>query len=334
MLRKTQLPLDLTVNLLKAAGEHTRLRLLALLSHSDLTVSDLIEILGQSQPRISRHLKLLSEAGLLERYQEGAWAYFRGVEEGAPAAFVTSLLSHMSDTDPQLARDLERLETVRSRRAAQAAEYFSANAASWNTIRTLHVDESQVEDAILKMLGKATVHSLLDLGTGTGRILELLRPLYDKAVGIDASREMLAVARANLDKANIHSAQIRQGDLMNLPTPQGAYDLVTVHQVLHYLDDPARAIREAAKALRPQGRMLIVDFAPHTLEFLRDSHAHLRLGFPAEQVSNWMEAAGLEVLETVKLAATSSEKEKSLVVTLWLAKNPNMLLAGNVGKGV
>lgn len=327
MLRKTQLPLDLTVNLLKAAGEHTRLRLLALLSYSDLTVSDLIDILGQSQPRISRHLKLLSEAGLLERYQEGAWAYFRAVDDGAPAEFVASLLTHMSENDPQLARDQERLETVRARRSAQAAEYFAANAADWNAIRSLHIDESKVEHAILAMIGDAPFQALLDLGTGTGRILELFKGQYAKAVGLDASREMLAIARSTLDKAGISNVQIRQGDLMNLPAMSEAFDLITVHQVLHYLEDPGGAIREAAKALKPGGRLLIVDFAPHELEFLRDKHAHLRLGFPIEQVANWLEAAGLEVEKTQKLTTRQSDSEKSLVVTLWLAKNNNMLMA-------
>lgn len=327
MLRKTQLPLDLTVNLLKAAGEHTRLRLLSLLSHSDLTVSDLIDILGQSQPRISRHLKLLSEAGLLERYQEGAWAYFRTVEDGAPAEFAASMLAHMSGNDPQLVRDLERLETVRARRSAKAAEYFAANAASWNAIRSLHVDESQVEDAILGLVGKKPLQAVLDLGTGTGRILELLGDLYTRGVGIDASREMLAIARETMEKAEITHAQMRQGDLMNLPTPEGAFDLVTIHQVLHYLEDPASAIREAAKALRAGGRMLIVDFAPHELEFLRTNHAHLRLGFPTEQVSSWLESAGLEVVESLRLKPKNADQKNSLVVSLWLARNPNMLVA-------
>jgi ArsR family transcriptional regulator len=321
MLSKTQLPLDLTVNLLKAAGEHTRLRLLALLSHSDLTVSDLIDILGQSQPRISRHLKLLSEAGLLERYQEGAWAYFRATEEGVPAGFIASLLAHMNPHDPQLARDLERLETVRARRSAKASRYFSENAESWNVIRSHHVDESKVEEAILELLGEARFNAMLDIGTGTGRMLELLSEHFSRGVGIDASREMLAVARSNLDKVGLSRVQVRQGDMLNLPTPPEAFDLITIHQVLHYLDDPAKAIIEAAKGLVPGGRLLVVDFAPHELEFLRDEHAHLRLGFPMEQVSGWLESAGLEVAQTRKLAARGGSA-KSLVVSLWLAQNP------------
>lgn len=327
MLRKTQLPLDMTVNLLKTAGEHTRLRLLALLSRNDLTVSDLIEILGQSQPRISRHLRLLAEAGLLERYQEGAWAYFRATEDGAPAEFVASLLAHMSENDPQIVRDLQRLETVRAKRAEKASAYFSSNAEEWSAIRSLHVDEKKIESAMLKLVGRGKFQTHLDLGTGTGRLLQLFSDHAVRSVGIDASRDMLAVARANLEEAGLSRIQVRQGDILNLPTPEGQYDLVTIHQVLHYLDDPQRAVREAAKALRPGGRLLIVDFAPHGLEFLREDHAHLRLGFPAEQVSGWLEAAGLEVLDCQKLAAKDTPARDSLTVTLWLARNPDLLVA-------
>lgn len=329
MLSKSQLPLDQTVNLLRAAGEHTRLRLLALLSRGDLTVTDLIEILGQSQPRISRHLKLLADAGLLERYQEGAWAYFRTVEDGESSEFAKSLLSHMSEHDVQLMRDFERLEEVRARRASMAANYFSENAAGWDTIRSLHIDESKVEAAMLAMIGSAPFQSMLDLGTGTGRMLELFQPLYARATGIDTSREMLSIARSNLEKQNITNAQVRLGNLLNLPSQEKSFDLVTIHQVLHYLDDPQAAVKQAVKALSPGGRLLIADFAPHGLEFLRDEHAHIRLGFSSEQIGTWLESLGLEVLKVQKLEpkGLKSQKDKSLVVTLWLARDQSIQIA-------
>lgn len=330
MLKPTTLSLEENVELLRAAGEHTRLRLLALLSAGDLTVTDLIEILGQSQPRISRHLKLLGEAGLLERYQEGAWAYFRLVEEGAVAKFASTLISHLDPADPQVARDRERLEAVRSRRAEQAANYFAENAESWDAIRSLHLDESKVEKAMLEMVGNAPVQAMLDLGTGTGRLLELFDPVYVRAVGVDASRDMLSVARANLDKAGLSRVQVRQGDIYLLPTPEGQFDLVTLHQVLHYLDDPASAIREAARALVPGGRLLIADFAPHSLEFLRDEHRHLRLGFSHEQINGWLEEAGLETVEVRDLAPEGKsvqDRQDRLTVTLWLARDPRRLMA-------
>lgn len=329
MLNKSQLPLDQTVNLLRAAGEHTRLRLLALLSHGDLTVTDLIEILGQSQPRVSRHLKLLSDAGLLERYQEGAWAFFRAVEDGESADFIKSLLSHTSEHDVQLMRDFERLQAVRAKRAAFAADYFSKNADAWGKIRSLYVDQSKVEQAMLDLIGKTPFQAMLDLGTGTGEALQLFSDLYIKAVGVDTSREMLSVARANLDDAKLSKVQVRHGDFFNLPTPENAFDLVTIHQVLHYLDDPQAALRSAAKSLAPGGRLLIVDFAPHGLEFLRDEHAHIRLGFPTEQMSGWIEDCGLEVRKVQKLEpnGSTSKNDQSLTVTLWLAQDQRIQIA-------
>ena len=324
MLTRPKLALDETVNLLRAAGEQTRLRLLLLLSAADLTVTDLIEILGQSQPRISRHLRLLTEAGLLERYQEGAWAFFRAAEEGLAARMVNDLLNGVDAGDPQLARDRERLEAVRKRRSEQAASYFAENAAAWDELRSLHVDESRVEAAMRAMVGERPIQAMLDLGTGTGRLLELFAPIYQRAVGVDASREMLQVARANLDRAELSRVQVRQGDLYHLPTPGGHFDLATLHQVLHFLDDPAAAVREAARALTPGGRLLIADFAPHALDFLRDEHQHRRLGFSHDQVRGWLEEAGLDLLDVKDLHPGAGGK---LTVTLWLARDRRMLVA-------
>ena len=326
MLTRTALALDDAVNLLRAAGELTRLRLLSLLSASDLTVTDLVDILGQSQPRISRHLRLLTEAGLLERYQEGAWAYFRAVDDGTASRLIGDVLAVLDRDDPQLARDRQRLEGVRSKRAEQAANYFSQNASAWNELRSLHVEESRVEAAMLKLAGSKPIQSMLDLGTGTGRMLELFAPLYVRASGVDASREMLAVARANLDRSGLSRVQVRQGDIYLLPTPANHFDLVTLHQVLHFLDDPAAAVREAARALAPGGRLLIADFAPHELEFLRDAHLHRRLGFSHSLVRGWLEDCGLEVERIVDLAPQAGGK---LTVTLWLARDRRMLMAGS-----
>jgi ArsR family transcriptional regulator len=324
MLTRATASLDDTVNLLRAAGEHTRLRLLSLLSASDLTVTDLIDILGQSQPRISRHLRLLTEAGLLERYQEGAWAYFRAADEGTPSRLIGDILSAIDAADPQLARDRERLDAVRKRRADEALDYFSRNAAAWDEQRKLHVEEARVEAAMLDLVGKRPVQAMLDLGTGTGRLLELFAPVYVRATGVDASREMLAVARANLDRAGLSRVPVRQGDIYMLPTPAGHFDLVTLHQVLHFLDDPAAAVREAARALAPGGRLLVADFAPHELEFLREQHQHRRLGFSHEQIAGWLADCGLEVERIVDL---SPQKGGKLTVTLWLAKDRRILMA-------
>ena len=321
MLEKSPLTLDQTVSLLRAAGEPTRLRLLILLSQSDLAVSDLTEILGQSQPRISRHLKLLSEAGLLERYQEGAWAYFRLTDQGIGSGIVNSVIRQVNPEDPQTIRDNDRLSAVRERLAERAAEYFSLNAKQWDKIRSLHVDEEKVEAAMLDMVGNDSFESMLDLGTGTGRILELFSHLYQKGTGIDASRDMLSLARSRLDSASLSRVQTRQGDLYILPTQANTFDLVTIHQVLHFLDDPSGAVREAAKAVAAGGRLLIVDFAPHSLEFLQSEHAHRWLGFSDKQIGSWLNTSGLKLLEARHLEPETSSRQRGdqLTVSLWLA---------------
>jgi ubiquinone/menaquinone biosynthesis C-methylase UbiE len=309
---------------LKAAGEETRLRILALLSEAELTVSDLTDILRQSQPRISRHLKLLAEAGLVGRFREGAWAFFRLAEHGQAALAVRALIAGLDERDPVIARDRERLAEVRAARAAAAQAYFKEHAAEWDRIRELHAADEAVEAEIRAALAERPFRSLLDLGTGTGRMLELLGPDLERGLGIDLSLDMLSLARARLDRAGLRHCSVRQGDIYDLPLPRDSFDVVIVHQVLHFLDDGARAIREAARVLRPQGRLLVIDFAPHDLEFLREEHAHRRLGFAPETVAQWMEQAGLEVVSHRNLAPGHDGK---IAVSLWLARDPRFVLA-------
>ncbi|MGN6551761.1 MAG: ArsR/SmtB family transcription factor [Pararhizobium sp.] len=335
MLDKARLDLESVVETLKAAGENTRMRLLALLSAGDLTVTDLTEILGQSQPRISRHLKLLREAGLVERYQEGAWAYFRLTGEGPRASLSRLVVDATSKSDPVLARDGERLAGVKQARAEKAQAYFSRNARSWDQLRTLHIPEEKVEAKLKELIGAQPFDSMLDLGTGTGRILQLFEGIYRRAIGIDASRDMLTVARANLDKAGITRASVRHGDIFNLPLDRNSFDLVTIHQVLHFVEDPAAAIAEAARMLRPAGRLAIIDFAPHDLEHLRADHAHVRLGFSHESIAGWLGDCELDV-ETVVDLAPDARSGETLTVTIWLARDRRLLIADapQAAKGV
>lgn len=316
--------LNRMVDTLKAAGESSRFRILVLLSRGDLTVSDLTSILNQSQPRVSRHLKLLLEAGLIGRYQEGSWAFFRLSDNDVAREFALGLVGRVDPADPLVLRDMERLEAVKRKNRERAAEYFSANAAQWDQLRALHVPDDAVEAALVKLVGKTPFQAMLDLGTGTGRLLEIFAPLYRRGVGLDMSREMLSVARANLDKAGVQHAQVRQGDIYAPPVDRDAYDLVTIHQVLHYLDNPGVAIAEAAKALRPAGRLVIVDFAPHDFEFLREEQAHVRLGFTDRQIADWMKEAGLEQEETVTFEPADSG---GLTVKLWSGRDRRILLA-------
>ncbi len=319
------MPLALFVDRLKSAAELTRLRILLLLSRGDLTVSDITGILGQSQPRVSRHMKLLQEAGLISRHQEGAWALFRLSDSGSAGELVRDLCARIDLSDPVVERDLARLAAVKAERQRRAADYFSRSAARWDELRKLHVDEATVEAAVRSLVGDKPVHALLDIGTGTGRMLEMLAPLYRHGIGIDTNRDMLNVARANLDRAGIGHAHVSYGDAFSLPVGRDEYDLVIIHQVLHYLDEPDAVIGEAARALRPGGRLLIVDFAPHDLEFLRTEHAHQRLGFSTAAISGWARDCGLEFVTARELAPAGGENR--LAVTLWLARDPRILIA-------
>jgi ArsR family transcriptional regulator len=301
---------------LKAAAEPTRLRLLALLEYNELTVSELTQILGQSQPRVSRHLKLMAEAGLVERFSEGTWAFYRVADQALGRTLVRAIVDLIVEEDPVLARDLERLEQVKAARAEAAAAYFSDNAANWDSIRSLYMPEAEVEKVVLELLGGEPIGKLLDIGTGTGRMLSIFAPQIERGLGVDMNREMLTVARANLAQAQIQNCQVRQGDMYHLGVPSADFDVAVFHQVLHFAEDPAEAVQEAARVLRPDGRLLIVDFAPHQLEFLRTEHAHRRLGFGDEEVDAMCRAAGFTEVSVRHLVGGE------LTVTIWLATRP------------
>lgn len=307
-----------TLDALRAVGESTRLRLVALLRHGELTVTDLTDICGQSQPRISRHLKLLVEAGVVDRHREGTWVYFSLVANGPLRALVDDVLRSIDQLDVTLAADLDRLASVRRRRSDAAQEHFANIAADWDRVRSLHASDATVEAAVAAAADDVPFRSLLDIGTGTGRMLQLLAQHVDRAVGLDSSHSMLAVARANLDRADIRNVELRQGDAYTPPFEPASFDLVVLHQVLHFLDDPARAVSEAARLVAPGGRILIVDFAPHTLTFLQTEHAHRRLGFRSEVVAEWLAAAGVNVT-SIDLIAPPAHAQ--LTVALWLAAN-------------
>ena len=310
--------MDRLVAMLRAAGDPTRLRLLLLLRQAELTVSELIEIVGQSQPRVSRHLKLLGEAGLLERFKEGSWVFYRAADRGKGAELGAALTAL---ADPNLGQaDTARLVHVRQARAAAAAAYFKANAPEWERIRALHAPEKDVEAAIVRRLTTRPIQNLLDAGTGTGRMLELLAPHARRAVGVDVSPEMLSIARDRLLRENLKNAQVRLADTYRLPFGGEAdmFDAILFHQVLHYLDDPGAAVTEAARVMAPGGRLLIADFAPHALEFLRDDYAHRRLGFSDREVEGWFAHAGLKTGEIETIAPPAAAAEK-LTVKLWFA---------------
>jgi ArsR family transcriptional regulator len=310
---------DQVVEALRAAGEPTRLRILALLAHEELAVLELSRVLVQSQPRVSRHLKLLADAGLVERFPDGAWVFYRLASREPARALVDQALTMISPDDATTRHDFERLKTVSAERAAQAADYFAQNAERWDEIRSLYTSESAVEAAILAAAGEGPFERLVDLGAGTGRMLTLLGARARRSAGLDLSRQMLNIARGNVAHAGLSGCELRHGDILDTGLDDGTADLVVVHQVLHYLGEPAAAVAEAARLVAPEGRLIIVDFAPHDLEFLRAEHRHRRLGFLDEEMERWLTAAGLGEVSATALPPPAGG---GLTVKVWSAQRP------------
>jgi ArsR family transcriptional regulator len=287
------------------------LRIVALLRVMELSVGELAQVLGQSQPRVSRHLKILADAGVLERRKEGSWVFLTLVDrERVEPLF--ALVDKWADpaTEALFGSDAVRTESIRAERAEAASRYFTGHAEVWDQIRSLHVAESEVERAIDKALGRRPLGRLVDVGTGTGRMIELFGPRASQAIGIDRSSEMLRLARVKLEAAGI-SSSLRQGDMYALPLGDHSADSIIIHQVLHYAHSPAKAIAEASRVLAPGGTLLVVDFASHEREELRERDAHIRLGFEDEVMSGWFTSAGLDIDHVQHLEGGE------LTVTLW-----------------
>ncbi|MFN0218175.1 MAG: ArsR/SmtB family transcription factor [Hyphomicrobium sp.] len=320
MTTSADLTLDDLVTALKAAAEPTRLRILLLLGASELNVKDLTLILGQSQPRISRHLKLLSEAKLIERFRDGSWVYFHISDRFPGGRLALRLIAEVDAADPMVQRDRERADALKRERESGVQSFFEKHAADWDRIRALHIAEQDVEAAMRDAMGPGPFRFFVDLGTGTGRTLELFADRYQRGVGIDVNQAMLAYARAKLTRNGCAHAQVRHGDMYALALADRQADAVVMHQVLHFLSDPALAIREAARVLASGGRLLIVDLAPHDLEYLREDEAHERLGFSHALVEGWLRDAGLAPKTARDLAPTATGAGDKLTVTLWLAE--------------
>lgn len=310
--------MDQVLDSLRAAADPTRLRILALLESGELTVSELVTILGQSQPRISRHLKILVDAGLLSRFREGSWVFHRLSGEDSGASRARQIVSLIPHDDALRGQDALRLKEIELTRSQAAEAYFAKYAPEWDRLRQLDVDEEAVASAVREMLPLNKSQRLLDLGTGTGRMLQVLGPDVGEAFGVDSSHEMLAVARANLKTWGLENCQLRQSDILALPLVYGSFDAIVIHQVLHFLDRPWMALGEAARLLAPNGRLLIVDLGTHKMEDLRDNHAHRRLGFADEELREWLADQGL-TCETIRHLSASG-RPGALGVTIWVAR--------------
>ncbi|HUD28991.1 MAG TPA: metalloregulator ArsR/SmtB family transcription factor [Novosphingobium sp.] len=308
--------------LLRALSEPTRLRIMRLLAHMELAVGELAQVLGQSQPRVSRHIRILCDAGLAERRKEGSWVFLRSAvsEQGAPSLSSASaqLLALAERDDAQFAarcaEDRRHLAAIRAGREASAEAYFERHAVEWDTLRRLHGADEPVEAALLAALAGEPLGALLDVGTGTGRMAELLSARAGRVTALDKSPEMLRIARARLQSLPTGKIDLVQGDFGALPFADDSFDTVLFHQVLHYSLAPDVVLAEAARVLQRGGRIAIVDLAAHEREELRERHAHARLGFSDEQMQALLTAAGLEPAAPIALPGDP------LTVKIWTAR--------------
>ena len=315
--------METLLSLLKALADPTRLRLLALCDCSDLTVSDLTNILGQSQPRVSRHLKVMVEGQILERRTEGQRVFYgrkRGQDFDSVLDAVVEV--HLAQAQDQQATsaDLERLQGTLAARSQLAKGYFDIHAARWHQVRSHYNDHTLAEALFLEELksgDQSHCQEYLDLGTGTGRILEIAAPHFDGGIGVDNNREMLAIARATLDENQIRHAHVQEADITALPFGRNRFDCIGLYQVLHFIEEPATVIREAARVLQPGGRLLILDYIEHGHKELQRDFAHLWLGFSDEEMSSWLEMAQLDLV--AKRELSDSEKRQGPDVRLWVA---------------
>jgi len=306
----------------KALADPTRLRIARLLSAMELAVGELAQVLGQSQPRVSRHVGILCDAGLAERRREGSWVFLRasgGGEEGDPVlAALDRLLAIAERENPEFAKtcedDRRKLAAIRDARETNAEDYFARHAEQWDELRALHTPDVQVEERLAENLSDAPLGVVLDIGTGTGRMAELFASTADRVVALDKNLEMLRVARAKLQHLPASWVELVQGDFADLPFPAASFDTVLLHQVLHFAQDPALPLAEAARVTRPGGRIAIVDFAAHDREDLRDRHQHARLGFSDSQMGELLRAAGFTPREPIALEGVE------LIVKIWIGQ--------------
>lgn len=307
---------------LRALADPTRLRIMRLLAHMELAVGELAQVLGQSQPRVSRHVRILCDAGLAERRKEGSWVFLRSAigENRAPplGAAAARLLAVAERDDAAFAarcgEDRRHLTAIRAAREENAETYFARHAAEWDTLRVLHTPDGPVEAALGEALGSLSLGALLDVGTGTGRMAELFAPRASHVTALDKSPEMLRIARARLQRLPADQIELVQGDFTALPFDPASFDTLLFHQVLHYAQAPEQVLAEAARVTRAGGQIAVVDFAAHDREDLRTSHAHARLGFTDEQMLALLSDAGFAAAPAVALPG------KPLTVKIWTAR--------------
>ena len=296
---------------LEALGDENRLRILTLLERSELTVSELVSVVQLPQSTVSRHLKVLAEDGWVLGRQDGTTRHYRMATELADDAVELWRVARGSlESAAWIADDAERAESVLTARRERALAFFSESAANWDSLR----DEMFGHDARLAVLfGLLDPRWVVgDLGTGTGTLTEMVAPFVRRVIAVDRSPEMLAAAGVRLaERGNV---DIREGELEALPIEDGELDLAVLMLVLHFAVEPGMVLAEAARTLKPGGRLVVLDMRAHGHVEYRETMGHLWPGFTEEAMREWVEAVGLETYRHVRLAPDPNASGPMLLV--------------------
>lgn len=295
---------------MSALADITRSRLLMVLERQELTVGELCAVLQLPQSTVSRHLKTLSdEAWVTSRAEGTSRRYHMSGDRLEPAARrLWTLVREQVSTLPSADQDTQRLRSVLAQRSTRSQEFFSTAAGQWDRLREELFGRRADLLGLLGLMDPAW--TVGDLGAGTGQVSASLAPFVRRVVAVDSSAAMLGSARGRL--AGVDNVELRAGELEALPVDDGELDAALLFLVLHYVAEPAAALAEARRALKPGGVLLVVDMAPHDREDYRQAMGHVWLGFGAEQLEVWMREAGLGAVRYVPLPPDPAAKGPTL----------------------
>lgn len=290
---------------LKALADPTRLQLLLLLGQSELTVQELTEILGMGQSRISRHLKILAEAGLVAVKRQGTWGYYRQGLDNPLFAEIWPALRNRLQANPAQLEFQRRLAAVLEGRRRRSADFFERHARQWDALASRVLPMANYRPALEAALPNCRL--LLEVGLGTGGLLPVLRQRAERVVGVDQSQAMLQQASLRLARLQLDGVDLRLGEMTHLPLADAEADAVVLNMVLHHAPQPERVFRELARVVAPGGRVLVADLQRHEQEWVREDIADQWLGFEQAELRGWLESSGLEFEEYLPIAGTPGE---------------------------
>ncbi|HBA88778.1 MAG TPA: ArsR family transcriptional regulator [Geobacter sp.] len=302
------------LDLLKALADPCRLRLVAVLLRAEFTVQELTQILAMGQSRISRHLKILTEAGVLSVKRQGTWSYYRVGDGNDFFRAIRPAVERELERLPERRDDLAAVALALEARRKRSLEFFDQHARSWDVLSRTLLPVPEYQERLLALV--PSVDTLLEIGVGTGALLPDLARRAHKVIGVDHSPAMLEEARRRVADDGNGAAELRLGEMTHLPLADGGAGCVVANMVLHHAADPQAVLAEIARVLKPQGTLVLADLARHEREWAREQLADQWLGFEVEELQGWLKGAGLDGIQVDRVAAGNGQEDVLLVTAV------------------